>query len=601
MTLGEEEGVVHPVSHMDRQPLYFTILILGILIGSSLYLSWSVDRGMGAVTVERISIQRGGRPIEVLVYQPRAEALGGILEPSPIILSLHGVAGSKEGMYAFNIELARRNFTVVSMDLPGHGDSTLPFILDDIEAISQDAYYALRHVQTTFPNVHNESYGVISYSFGFRVAIELNDYPIAPLAFAAVGDVGQTESGEYLDLPGNLFIAIGKYDSTISSNVALNAIREATGNLSAEAGVTYGSFTNQTAYRLVITPTDHVSGAFDGTTVSECTTWLLRGIQGDAQLAITLDPYRQVYFYKTVATYTGSLSLIASTIPLMMLVNFSLPERFRPRKIPLLTESMGLPKTFLISSIMGALTIIIYAVTTASGFQLENFGFASPSSTFGTGLWIYYFLTMISLLIVMRLLMGKGQTLQALASVGIERRSLREHTLDILKSILVVVLPIAWFMVWLAIAGLPETMQPYTILAILRWPGSERVLNTIILVMLSIPFLVVEASWIRGLLLSKRDWKGNYHDIKNVIFAFVAKFALTSVLAILLLIGTSALGLIAWKVVLLGLLLALILVVQVLSTIITAYTAIVFENTWPAVILSAFLLAIVAMSILPLI
>ncbi|MHA2221659.1 MAG: alpha/beta fold hydrolase, partial [Candidatus Thorarchaeota archaeon] len=190
---------------MDRQPLYFTIFILTILIGSSLYLSWSADRGMGGITVQRISLEREpGRPVEILVYQPRAEAMGDTLDPMPIILSLHGIAGSKEGMYAFNIELARRNFTVVSMDLPGHGDSTLPFIVTDFETMAQDAYFALRHVQTTFPNVHNESYGILSHSHGFRVGIEMKDFPIAPLAYAAVGDVGQMELGQYLDFPGNL-------------------------------------------------------------------------------------------------------------------------------------------------------------------------------------------------------------------------------------------------------------------------------------------------------------------------------------------------------------------------------------------------------------
>ncbi|MHA2024880.1 MAG: alpha/beta fold hydrolase [Candidatus Thorarchaeota archaeon] len=586
---------------MDRQPLYFTVFILAILIGSSLYLSWSADRGMGEITAQRISLERSGRPIEILVYQPRTEAMGDTLDPMPIILSLHGIAGSKEGMYSFNIELARRNFTVISMDLPGHGDSTLPFIVTDFDTMAQDAYYALRHVQTTFPNVHNESYGVISHSHGFRVGIEMKDYPIAPMAYAAVGDVGQMELGEYLDFPGNLIIAIGEYDEMISNDLAINAIREATGNSSAEAGVTYGSFSNKTAYRLAFAPTDHVFEAVDGTIVSETTTWLVQGVQGEAQLAVTLDPLSQVYFYKTIATFTGAMFLLVSTIPLMILVYYSIPEKLKPRKIPLNTESFSLPKTFLISSIMGAATIILYAATTAAGFHLENIGLAWPNSMFATGLWIYYFLAMICLLVIMRIFMGRKQTALALASVGIERRSLREHTTDILKGLAIVIIPIAWIMFWLAIAGLPETMHPYTIVALLKWPVGDRALNTFIVATLSVPFLLVEAAWIRGLLLSKRDWKGAHHGVKNFIFAFVAKFAISSVLAVFVVFATTALGLIAGKMVLLGLLLLLMLVIQILTTVITAYTAVVFENTWPAVIIAAFLLAIVAMSSLPLV
>ena len=197
--------------------------------------------------------------------------------------------------------------------------------------------------------------------------------------------------------------------------------------------------------------------------------------------------------------------------------------------------------------------------------------------------------------------MGREQSRLALTSVGLERISLRDHMKDILKSLALVVIPIAWIMFWLAIAGLPGTMQPYTTIALMKWPVGDRAVNTFIVATLSIPFLLVEAAWIRGLLLSKREWKRGYHNVKNVIFAFAAKFAVASVLVVFVVFGTTALGLIAGKMVHLGLLLLLILVIQIVTTIITAYAAIVFENTWPAVILTAFLLAIVAMSSFPLV
>ena len=85
------------------------------------------------------------------------------------------------------------------------------------------------------------------------------------------------------------------------------------------------------------------------------------------------------------------------------------------------------------------------------------------------------------------------------------------------------------------------------------------------------------------------------------IFAFISKFAVAGVLAVIVVFGTTALGLIAGKMVLLGLLLLLFLVVQLLTTIITAWTALEFQNTWPAIILSAFILALVAISSLPII
>ncbi|MHA1577827.1 MAG: alpha/beta hydrolase family protein, partial [Candidatus Thorarchaeota archaeon] len=343
---------------MKRQPLYFTIFIMTILFLSSFYLSWTVDRGLGEITVERYTIERApDRPVDFLVYSPR---LGELLDPMPIILTLHGLAGSKEGMYAFNIELARRNFTVVSVDLAGHGDSPLAYDITETLEMAQDAYAALRHVQENWDNIDNETYGVLSHSLGFRVAIELMDFPIAPTGYAAVGDIGQMELGEYIDFPGNLLIAVGEYDEMISVEQALHSIQTATGNESAEAGVTYGSLINQTGYRLALAPTDHVFEAVDGTIVKESTTWLIQTVQGEGQLIHSLDPASQVYLSKTIASFTGAFFLLLSVFPLILLVYSYMPEKQRPRKIPAETVTFGIKKTFAISSVLGAILITIY-------------------------------------------------------------------------------------------------------------------------------------------------------------------------------------------------------------------------------------------------
>ena len=587
------------VSYMKRQPLYFTIFILTILFLSSFYLSWTVDRGLGEITVERYSIEREpGRPVDFLVYSPR---LGVHIDPMPIVLTLHGIAGSKEGMYAFNIELARRNFTVVSVDLAGHGDSPLPYDITDTEEMAQDAYAALRYVQENWDNVDNESYGVLSHSLGFRVAIELKDFSITPRGYAAVGDVGQMSLGEYVDFPGNLLIAVGEYDEMITVEDALHAIQTATGNESAEADVMYGSLENQTAYRLALAPTDHVFEAVDGTIVEESSRWLIQAVQGEAQLVHTLNPASQVYFSKTIATFTGSFSLLLSLFPLMMLVYTFIPENKKPRKIENETETFGFKKTFAISSVLGAIMITIYTATSAGGFHLENIGMAWPKSMFAAGFILFYTLSAIFFSIAMYILMGKEATKKAFASVGIQRLPLKEHVLDILKGITIAGICIIWLVSWLALCGLPELMQPWTLIALIKWPVGVRGINTVIVTLFAIPYLVADAAWLRGLLLSKRDWGGGYSDIKSTIFAFIAKFAVSGVLAVVVVFGTTALGLIAGKMVLLGLLLLLFLVVQLLTTVITLWTSLKFQNTWPAIIVSAFIVALVAVSSLPLI
>ena len=446
-----------------------------------------------------------------------------------------------------------------------------------------------------------ESYGVLSHSLGFRVAIELQDYPIAPMGYAAVGDVGQMALGEYLDFPGNLMIAVGEYDEMITVEDALHAIQTATGNESAEADVTYGSIVNQTAYRLALAPTDHVFEALDGTIVEETVKWLIQTVQGEDQLAHSLDPSSHVYFNKVIATFTGSFFLLLSVFPFMLLVYSFIPEKQKPRKIEVETTTFGIKKTFAVSSVLGAIMITIYTVTSAGGFHLENIGLAWPKSMFAVGLLMFYMLSTIFMTITMFLLMGKDAMKKAFASVGMQRLSLKEHTFDILRGLVIAGIGIVWIMSWLALCGLPEQMQPWILIALIKWPVGIRGINTVIVTVLAIPYLIVEAAYLRGLLLSERDWGGSNQDMKATIFAFFGKFAISGVLAVVVVFGTTALGLIAGKMVLLGLLLLLFLVTQLLCTIITAWTALKFKNTWPAILLSAFMLALVAVSSLPVI
>jgi len=587
------------VDGLKKEPLVFTLFILTILFCSSFYLSWAVDRGLGDITVHRYEIEREpGRPVDFLVYAPR---LGNQLDPMPIVLTIHGLAGSKEGMYAFNIELARRNFTVVSVDLAGHGDSALPFDMGDFEGMAEDAYAAVRYVQTHWNNVDNESYGVLTHSLGFRVGIELMNFPIAPKAFVAVGDVGQMSLGTYVNFPGNLLIAVGQYDEMISPEDALNAIRTATGNESAVAGVTYGSMANQTAYRLAFAPTDHVFEAIDGTIVRESVTWLVQGVQGEAQLEHTLDPANQIYFEKTIAMFSGVLFLLVSVIPLIVLVYESFPESLKPRRIVSETTTFSLRKTFLYSSMLGALMVIIYTATSVVGFHIENAGYAWPNSMFATGLVIFYLVSTVILTVAMYLMMGKKATIKAFNSVGIQRLSLREHFSDILKGLVIALICIAWLLFWIAICGLPEQMQPWIALALVKWPVNVRGINTVIVMSIMIPYLVVDAAWLRGLLLSKRNWGERPSKVKTVVFAFASKYAVTTVLAIIVVFGTTAMGIIAGKMVLLGLLLLLMLIVSILTTFLTAMAALEFENVWPAIIVSAFIFSIVFISSIPII
>jgi len=584
---------------MDRQPLYFTVLILFILIGSSFYLSWSVDRGMGEISVERLSIETApGRSIETLIYSPRT---ANHFEPMPLVLTLHGLTGTKEGMYAFNVELARRNFTVVSIDLPGHGDSTAQFNISDFYTMALYAYVAVRHVQATFDNINNESYGVLTHSLGFLVANELKDFPIAPRAYAAVGNVGKLSQDEFVDFPENLLFAVGTFDEIVKRQDALQAIRNATGIDTAVDNVTYGSLDSQTAYRLAFGPSNHVFEVVDSYLVSEAVSWLVQGVQGESQILHTRNPADHVYFNKNIATIAGSFFLLVSVIPVMWLVYSLLPEKLRPRRIPLHSQSLTLRRTFEISSVLGASTVIIFVTTLLLGIALEDIGVSWLNSMSATGFILFSILTSIGLVILMILFMGRGNTKKSFDSIGLEKSDIIIHGSDILKNLIIAGSGIIWLLFWLGLAGQPTTMQPEILLVLIKWPVGIRGINTIILTLITIPLFLVEAAWIRGLLLSDREWTNGFVNTKHMLFTIISRFAIAGFLTIIVIFWTTGGGIALARIILLGVIWVRVLLMQVLATVMMAWTAIKFENTWSAAIVSSFLLALTVVATLPLI
>ncbi|MHA1903336.1 MAG: alpha/beta hydrolase family protein [Candidatus Thorarchaeota archaeon] len=584
---------------MNKRPVYFSLLIFSILIASSFYMSWSADTGLGELDVERHSIiVETGREIHYMVYKPRTSNYPG---PMPVVLTTHGIAGSKAGMYSFNIELARRNFTVVSVDLPGHGDSPLPFNITDLDAMALDCYTALRHVQNTYPGVDNESYGVVTHSLGYQVAVAMTKLPIAPFAYVAVGYLSEMGLGDIEVVPGNLMIAIGELDEMISVEAATESLRSASGIEDAEPGITYGSFENQTAFRLDLSPTDHVFEAIDGGIVAASTTWMVQAMQGMEQFERTIAPREQVYVVKTVAMAVGVFSLLVSTIPVLIIVQSSVPDKLKPRKLPNDTSPHSFKKTFITSSVIGIAIILAFTAGSAITFHLENLGIAWPNSMFATGVLIFFVMSALAIPVLLMVSIGKTGTSTAFASLGFKRSESNEFSRDLLRSSFVAGIGIIWLMGWMALGGIPDTMTPWIIFSMVRYPVGIRVLNIAILMFFAVLYFAADAAWIRGYILSKREWVGERVFTKNMVLGFSARLAAAGGLSVLVVQLSTIFGFIAGPMVLLGLLLLLYMIISTITTILISWSSIQMENPWPAVILSAFLLSWVVISSIPLI
>jgi pimeloyl-ACP methyl ester carboxylesterase len=106
----------------DHYRKYWTILVIALILmlGGSLLGSW-INTGAGAATVTDVKIfAPNGYVISAYLYTPKSASAEN---PAPAILAVHGLNNQKNYMANTALELARRGFVVLSIDMTGHGFS----------------------------------------------------------------------------------------------------------------------------------------------------------------------------------------------------------------------------------------------------------------------------------------------------------------------------------------------------------------------------------------------------------------------------------------------------------------------------------------------
>jgi hypothetical protein len=100
----------------------WTLLIISIvlILGGSLLASW-LTTGAGAATVNEIKInETNGYVISAYLYTPKSASAQN---PAPGVLVIHGLNNQKNYMSNTALELVRRGYVVLSIDMSGHGFS----------------------------------------------------------------------------------------------------------------------------------------------------------------------------------------------------------------------------------------------------------------------------------------------------------------------------------------------------------------------------------------------------------------------------------------------------------------------------------------------
>jgi pimeloyl-ACP methyl ester carboxylesterase len=226
----------------------------------------------------------------------------------------------------FAIELARRGFVVMAMDMSGHGFSG--------GALGEQGFggpAALGYLRT-LPFVDKSNIGLEGHSLGgapvVNAALAFPDgYKSIVLEGSTTGVLGQPGEGS-TTFPHNLEVVMGQYDefaplmwqeakgSDINRSVRLMKMFGTTAPV--VAGQLYGDIGAGTARMFVNPPVDHPQEHFSAAGVAAAVDWFQRTLQG---AAAPKPPGDQIWFGKEIGTligFIGAVVLMLGTFQLLV-------------------------------------------------------------------------------------------------------------------------------------------------------------------------------------------------------------------------------------------------------------------------------------------
>jgi dienelactone hydrolase len=302
-----------------RRWLAFALAWVVILAGA--WFANRVQTSNGAVAVTEVRIPaEDGVTVSGLLYVPKTATAA---TPAPAILAAHGYINTREMQSPFAIELSRRGFVVLAMDMTGHGYSG-----GIVGTAGFGGPAALRYLKS-LPYVAKGEIGLEGHSMGGGpvMAAALSD-PDGYRAIVLEGSTPGLLGAPAPEHPRNLAVMFGKLDEfaplmwqvkrggLVEDSKRLQALFGVTGGR-VEEGRLYGSIADGTARILanprVTHPWEHFSKAGVGAAVS----WFQRTLPAPA----AKPPSDQVWIWKEVGTliaFLGMIGLILATFDLLV-------------------------------------------------------------------------------------------------------------------------------------------------------------------------------------------------------------------------------------------------------------------------------------------
>ncbi len=260
----------------------FAVLFAAFFL-SATYAALTVNADFGRIDVRTIRVEDQGKQLSALLFRPVVTSPGN---SSPAIVLAHGISESKDITSNLGLELARRGFVVLCLDLLGHGGSD-GTISEGNNETDFGVSAAVQYLEAQ-PYVNTSEIGLVGHSLGGGavIATATTNRNISAIVLIA-GGLGPSARGQSEKLnstfPKNLLVIVGKYDvlfnETELETIQLPPVFNTSTPVTPDK--IYGDFESQTTRKLVVPSTTHLFETIDPQVVSESVTWMEKALKQD--------------------------------------------------------------------------------------------------------------------------------------------------------------------------------------------------------------------------------------------------------------------------------------------------------------------------------
>ncbi|UCE09134.1 MAG: alpha/beta fold hydrolase [Candidatus Thorarchaeota archaeon] len=474
---------------MGLRPRYMVLVLALFLLVLGVGTAASVQSGFGSVLVSEVDFQAvDGSWIHSTLQKPIHATSS---EPVPGVVVVHGSLQNKEWLMAFGIELARRGFVALTIDVNGHGNS-------DPGTGSGGA--ALDYL-ASLEYVNDSAIGLIGHSMGGGVCWRaLSESSVAVDALVLVGSWVPTNISSIPYIP-NLLVTVGDFSSLSSYPGNLTPLESSFGVTDVEPGITYGDFGDGTARRVAFGRTNHLFETIEPTIVSETVEWMKDSLKGGTEDAHWISSSDLVYGFWLLGGFIGLFGAILTIFPVLAIL-LDLPFFSHLRKQPEPKEGMTSKQFLGYGLVYGAIGLTLFFPLLAIGQILDAFirfpqHFGIPVVSWMLGSAIVSFLVLR--MIVRRRDLG--------FTVNI---SFKEFLTRFGKYCLPAFLVVGWLYAWTLLVDLGFALDLRVFLPGFNDLTWTRTLFVLPYFFVFLVYALVEGKWLTSVLLTseKNSWLG---------------------------------------------------------------------------------------------